>query len=76
MFFAIEIPALYREYKNKKNGTEDRTKRTLSAHLRKWGGTDTLTGIPLEIPYGKFRRFTLDTAINWFENHIEQEGRM
>jgi hypothetical protein len=75
---AVEFAALYIEAKNRKNGASDRRKRTLTAIIRFLAGTDSVTGVPVDVPYGRMRRFALSTLIGpgWFPGHFGQEQRM
>lgn len=70
-FAVVEGVALHQDAKRR-----DRVKRTLSSNLRAVFATDSVTGVPLDVPYGRLRRFTLSTAVNWFEHHIGREGLM
>ena len=70
-FAVIEGKALYDEAR-----ANDRVKRTLSAHMRAWAATDSVTGIPLNVRHGKVRRLALSSALNWFSRHIAREGEM
>jgi hypothetical protein len=51
---------------------QDRTKRTLSSNMRALFATDSVTGVPLNVRYGKLRRFALITALGWFSSHIQR----
>lgn len=75
---AVEIAALVIEARDRRNGTSDRKKRTLTAIIRYLAGTDSVTGVPVAVPYGRSRRFALSTLIGpgWFPGHFGQEGRM
>jgi hypothetical protein len=76
LFFAGEIPALIAERRRQQTGQRDRVKRTFSANMRTVIATDSVTGIPLDVPYGKLRRLAGATAIMWFGRHISREGEM
>jgi hypothetical protein len=73
-FVAIETTALVIEARQRKAGESDRTKRTLSAFWRYVFATDSVTGIPLDVPYGRARRFAGLVLKSWFDRHSNQEG--
>jgi len=54
----------------------DRVKRTLSANLRYVFATDSITGVPLQVPLGRLRRFALGVALGpgWLPTHLAREG--
>ena len=70
-FAALEGYALYQEKRH-----DDRVKRTLSANLRYVFATDSVTGVPLDVPFGKLRRFALNVALGpgWVPTHLGREG--
>lgn len=70
-FAALEGAAIYRDSRS-----HDRVKRTLSANLRYVFATDSVTGVPLAVPYGRARRFLLGVAIGppWLPNHLGRKG--
>lgn len=70
-FVLLEGYALYQERKH-----DDRVKRTLSANLRYVFATDSVTGVPLDVPYGRLRRFALGIALGpgWLPNHLSRNG--
>ncbi len=70
-FATLEAYAIYRD-----SQVDDRTKRTLSANLRYVFATDSVTGVPLDVPLGKTRRFMLGVAIGppWLSHHLGREG--
>ena len=72
-FAVIEAKALWDE---KRAAPGNRVKRTLSSHLRYWAATDSVTGIPLNVPHGKLRPMLFASARNWFNLHIDREGLM
>lgn len=55
---------------------DDRVKRTLSSNARTWFATDSITGIPLDAPYGKLRRLALLFLLAWLAEHLKQQGRV
>ena len=57
-FVIVEGVALWQDAKR-----QDRVKRTLSSNLRYVFATDSVTGVPLNVPYGKLRRLALNVAI-------------
>lgn len=75
-FALIETAALVTESRLQQAGTPDRVKRTLSSHWRTWFATDSVTGIPLDVRYGKLRRLVGGTALFWFDRHSKREGEM
>ena len=71
-YFAIlEAAAIHQDAKH-----HDRVKRTLSANLRYVFATDSVTGVPLNVPLGQLRRFALGIALGpgWLPNHLGREG--
>lgn len=70
-FFVIEGIAIHQDAKHR-----DRVKRTLSANLRYVFATDSVTGVPLDVRYGKLRRFTMGVLIGppWLPGHLGREG--
>lgn len=70
-FVILEGYALYKESKS-----NDRVKRTLSANLRYVFATDSVTGVPLNVPGGRVRRFILGVALGpgWLPNHLGRQG--
>lgn len=70
-FAVIEGVALHQEKEH-----DDRMKRTLSANLRYVFATDSVTGVPLDVPLGRLRRFALGVALGpgWLPNHLGREG--
>jgi hypothetical protein len=70
-FAVIEGVALHQDAEHR-----DRVKRTLSANLRYVFATDSVTGVPLDVPYGRVRRFALGVALGpgWLPNHLGREG--
>ena len=70
-FAAIEGYALHQESRH-----HDRVKRTLSANLRAVFATDSVTGVPLDVPLGRLRRFALGVALGpgWLPQHLGREG--
>jgi hypothetical protein len=71
-----EYLAIRTENRNARNGTRDRAKRTLSANSRAVAATDSVTGIPLDVPYGKLRRLGLAALLLWLTRHLAREGEM
>lgn len=70
-FGIIEGTALHQDGKH-----HDRVKRTLSANLRYVFATDSVTGVPLDVPHGKLRRLALSLALGpgWLPEHLGREG--
>ena len=70
-FAVIEGIALHQEKRH-----DDRVKRTLSANLRYVFATDSVTGVPLDVPLGRLRRFALGVALGpgWLPSHLSREG--
>ena len=70
-FFIIEGTALALDAKHR-----DRVKRTLSSFLRWLAATDSVTGVPLNVPHGKLRRLALNVALGpgWLPSHLGREG--
>jgi hypothetical protein len=70
-FAVVEGIALHQERKH-----DDRRKRTLSANLRAVFATDSVTGVPLDVPFGRVRRFILGVALGpgWLPTHLSREG--
>lgn len=54
----------------------DRVKRTLSSNLRFIFATDSVTGVPLAVPFGKLRRLALNVALGpgWLPSHLGRQG--
>lgn len=52
----------------------DRVKRTLSSNTRYATAWDTLTGMPLEVRFGKLRRLAFVLLVAWFPIHITRPG--
>jgi len=70
-FAVIESLAMWQDRKHR-----DRVKRTLSSNMRRWFATDSITGIPLNAPYGKLRRIALLFLMSWLSEHFRQQGRV
>ena len=70
-FAIVEALAVWQDRK-----THDRVKRTLSSNVRTWFATDSITGIPLNAPYGKLRRIALLFLMTWLVEHFKQQGRV
>lgn len=70
-FAVIEGIALHQDAKHR-----DRVKRTLSSNLRYVFATDSLTGVPLDVPAGKLRRLALGVALGpgWLPQHLGRQG--
>ena len=70
-FVILEGIALHQDVKH-----PDRVKRTLSANLRYVFATDSVTGVPLAVRYGRLRRFALGVALGpgWLPHHLGREG--
>ncbi len=70
-FAVVEGIALHQDAKHR-----DRVKRTLSSNLRYVFATDSVTGVPLDVPYGKLRRLALGTALGpgWLPQHLGRQG--
>lgn len=70
-FAVLETVAIRQDAKHR-----DRVKRTLSSNLRYVFATDSVTGVPLNVPAGKLRRFALGVALGpgWLPNHLGKEG--
>ena len=70
-FVVIESIALSRDARFR-----DRVKRTLSSNLRAAFATDSVTGVPLDVPLGRLRRFALGVALGpgWLPTHLGKEG--
>lgn len=75
-FAAVEGYAIHQDAKHRVNPDRRYVKRTLSANLRYIFATDSITGVPLDVPYGKLRRFLLGVALGpgWVPNHLGREG--
>ena len=71
LFVAVESVAVYQDRKN-----HDRVKRTLSSNTRTWFATDSITGIPLDAPYGRLRRIALLFGTTWLGEHLKQQKRV
>jgi hypothetical protein len=67
---AVEALALYRDKQE-----TDRVKRTLSSNTRTAFGWDSITGRPLDVPFGKLRRVAFICLVAWFPQHVQQLGR-
>jgi hypothetical protein len=67
----IEAKALYEDRLH-----HDRVKRTFSSNLRSIFATDSVTGIPLDVRFGKTRRFLLTVAVGpgWLPAHLTRKG--
>lgn len=70
-FAVIEAVAIHQDAKH-----HDRVKRTLTANIRYVTAWDSVNGLPLRVPYGKWRRLAFVAARAWIEKHIEQPGSM
>lgn len=70
-FAVLEGLAIYQDAHH-----DDRVKRTLSANLRFIFATDSVTGVPLDVPHGALRRFALGVALGpgWLPQHLGREG--
>jgi hypothetical protein len=66
----VEALALYRDKQE-----QDRVKRTLSSNTRTAFGWDSITGQPLDVPWGKLRRTAFICLAAWFPQHVQQLGR-
>lgn len=74
-FAALEGYALWQDRVHR--GTPDEwVKRTLSANLRFVFATDSVTGVPLDVPFGKLRRLALVVALGpgWLPSHLGRRG--
>jgi hypothetical protein len=47
----------------------NRQKWTLTSNARTWFGWDSITGEPLDVPYGSLRRSALVMFLAWLTNH-------
>jgi hypothetical protein len=70
-FAVIESIAVWQD-----RAHHDRVKRTLSSNVRRWFATDSITGIPLDAPYGRLRRIALLFLITWLGEHLKQQKRV
>ena len=70
-FAIVEAAAVYQDKRS-----PDRVKRTLSSNLRTWFATDSITGVPVNVPYGKLRRIAFVCASAWLIEHLKQQGRV
>lgn len=70
-FIVIEAIAVWQDKKH-----PDRVKRTLSSNMRTWFGSDSVTGIPVDVPYGRLRRTALLFGSVWISEHLKQQGRV
>lgn len=73
-FVVVETCALVAEARRRETGTSDRTKRTFSAFWRWVFATDSVTGVPLDVPLGRARRFAGMVLKAWFDKHSDREG--
>jgi len=53
---------------------QDRVKRTLSSVTRFATAWDTITGLPLDVPWGRVRRLLFVILVAWFPFHIIRPG--
>jgi hypothetical protein len=70
-FIVIESIAVWKDRRS-----PDRVKRTFSSNARTWFATDSVTGIPLEAPYGRLRRIALLFLTTWLGEHLKQQKRV
>jgi hypothetical protein len=70
-FVVIESVAVWQDRRN-----PDRVKRTLSSNARTVFATDSITGIPLDAPYGRLRRLALLFLTTWLGEHLKQQKRV
>lgn len=70
-FVVIESVAVWQDRKH-----HDRVKRTLSSNARTLFATDSITGIPLDAPYGRLRRTALLFGSVWVAEHLRQQKRV
>lgn len=68
-FAVLEAKAIHDDV-----SSPDRVKRTLSSNLRWWFATDSITGIPVNVKFGKLRRLALICGMAWFAKHVERNG--
>lgn len=66
-FAVLEAYALHQDAKH-----PDRVKRTLSSNIRYVFATDSVTGIPLDVKFGKLRRLALITGLAWLSEHLRR----
>jgi hypothetical protein len=52
----------------------DRVKRTLSSNTRTAFAWDSITGQPLDVPFGRLRRAAFIMLCAWFVEHIKRNG--
>ena len=71
MFVVVESVAVWQDKMHR-----DRVKRTLSSNARRLFATDSITGIPLDAPYGRLRRIALLFLITWLGEHLKQQKRV
>jgi hypothetical protein len=70
-FAVIESVAVWQDKRH-----PDRVKRTLSSNARTVFATDSITGIPLDAPYGRLRRTALLFLMSWLSEHLRQQKRV
>lgn len=71
MFVVVESVAVWQDRKYR-----DRVKRTLTSNGRAVFATDSITGIPLDAPYGRLRRTALLFLTTWLGEHLKQQKRV
>ena len=66
---AVEGVAFYQDAQ-----TADRVKRTLSSNARALFAWDSITGQPLDVPWGRLRRTALICLLAWLTEHLKRSG--
>jgi len=61
----LEAYGLWYDWKHPGN----REKWTLTSNVRTWGGFDSITGEPVDVPGGAFRRTGVLLSTYWAQNH-------
>ena len=68
-FGVVEAAAIWQD-----RGNPDRVKRTLSSNTRTVFAWDSISGNPLDVPYGRIRRSAFIMLCAWFVEHIKRNG--
>jgi hypothetical protein len=69
IFGIVEAIAIWQD-----KGNLDRVKRTLSSNTRTAFAWDSITGRPLDVPWGRLRRAGFIMLCAWFVEHIKRNG--